>query len=112
MAGAHDDVPGNTRYQYLVRVIVRLNVTPPAGPVCFDATMCPTPVEVAVRHNWMICPATEQLGSVVESLPLKTAADIVLNCMRNVAAEMMAALPTDGASEHDHYIYGWPKRQA
>ena len=51
MAGAHDDVPGNTRYQYLVRVIVRLNVTPPAAPVCFDATMCPTPVEVAVRHN-------------------------------------------------------------
>jgi hypothetical protein len=25
---------------------------------------------------------------------------------------IMAAMPADGASEHDHYIYGWPKREA
>jgi hypothetical protein len=43
--------------------------------------------------------------------PLKTAADIVLNCMRDVPAEIMATMPTDGASQHDHYIYGWPKRE-
>jgi hypothetical protein len=24
----------------------------------------------------------------------------------------MAAQPKDGASQHDHYIYGWPKREA
>jgi hypothetical protein len=44
--------------------------------------------------------------------PLQTAADIVLDCMREVPAEVMAALPKDGASQHDHYIYGWPKREA
>jgi hypothetical protein len=44
--------------------------------------------------------------------PLQMAADIVLDCMREVPAEVMAALPRDGASQHDHYIYGWPKRQA
>ena len=44
--------------------------------------------------------------------PLQTAADIVLSCMRNVPAEVMATMPTDGASQHDHYIYGWPKREA
>jgi hypothetical protein len=44
--------------------------------------------------------------------PLQTAADIVLDCMRDVPAEVMGAQPKDGASQHDHYIYGWPKREA
>jgi hypothetical protein len=30
--------------------------------------------------------------------------------MRNVPPEIMATMPKDGASEHDHYIYGLPKR--
>ncbi len=42
--------------------------------------------------------------------PLQTAADIVLSHMRNVPPDVMAAMPTDGASQHDHYIYGVPKR--
>ena len=49
-------------------------------------------------------------GSSAEQ-PLKTAADIVLDSMRNVPAEIMATMPKDGASQHDHYIYGWPKRE-
>jgi plasmid stability protein len=44
--------------------------------------------------------------------PLQTAADIVLGRMRNVPPDIMAAMPKDGASQHDHYIYGWPKREA
>jgi plasmid stability protein len=44
--------------------------------------------------------------------PLQTAAEIVLAHMRNVPPEVMATMPEDGASEHDHYIYGWPKREA
>jgi hypothetical protein len=43
--------------------------------------------------------------------PMQTAADIVLSHMRKVPPEIMAAMPTDGASQHDHYIYGWPKRE-
>ena len=42
--------------------------------------------------------------------PLQTAADIVLASMRNVPPEIMATMPQDGASQHDHYIYGWPKK--
>jgi hypothetical protein len=42
--------------------------------------------------------------------PLQTAADIVLSQMWKVPPEIMATMPTDGASQHDHYIYGWPKR--
>ena len=44
--------------------------------------------------------------------PLQTAADIILSCMRNVPPEIMATMPTDGASQHDHYIYGWPNKEA
>jgi hypothetical protein len=44
--------------------------------------------------------------------PLQTAADIVLSHMRNVPPEIMATMPKDGASQHDHYIYGWPKKEA
>jgi hypothetical protein len=43
--------------------------------------------------------------------PLQTAAQIILDSMRDVPPEIMATLPTDGASQHDHYIYGWPKRE-
>jgi hypothetical protein len=42
--------------------------------------------------------------------PLQTAADIILSHMRNVPPEIMATMPKDGASQHDHYIYGVPKR--
>lgn len=42
--------------------------------------------------------------------PLQEAANIILESMKDVAPETMAQMPTDGASQHDHYIYGWPKR--
>jgi hypothetical protein len=42
--------------------------------------------------------------------PMQAAADIILSCMRDVPPEIMAAMPKDGASQHDHYIYGWPKK--
>lgn len=32
--------------------------------------------------------------------------------MRSVPAEVWATLLNDGASEHDHYIYGFPKKNA
>lgn len=29
----------------------------------------------------------------------------------NIPQEVLAKLPADGASQHDHYIYGVPKRE-
>jgi plasmid stability protein len=43
--------------------------------------------------------------------PMQTAADIILSSMRDVPPEVMATMPADGASQHDHYVYGWPKKQ-
>jgi hypothetical protein len=42
--------------------------------------------------------------------PLRHIADRILDNMKDVPPEVMAEMPEDGASQHDHYIYGWPKR--
>jgi len=44
------------------------------------------------------------------SQPMHHIADIIVESMKDVPPEIMATMPTDGASQHDHYIYGWPKR--
>jgi plasmid stability protein len=43
---------------------------------------------------------------------VQSAADIVLEEMRKVPADLMGALPKDGAHQHDQYLYGWPKEKA
>lgn len=52
------------------------------------------------------------VGGQVERVPgpLQSAADIVLESMRQVPREDFANRPKDGASEHDHYLYGHQKR--
>ena len=60
-------------------------------------------------EEWLRKLAQPEPQTTVER-PLQTAADIILSSMRKVPAEIMAKMPTDGASQHDHYIYGWPKR--
>jgi hypothetical protein len=60
-------------------------------------------------EDWFKSLATELSGT---SGSLQSAADIVLEEMRKVPAEIMTSLPKDGASEHDHYLYGWPKKTA
>jgi hypothetical protein len=36
--------------------------------------------------------------------------EVIAENMSDVPAEEFAKLPRDGASEHDHYLYGHPKR--
>ena len=36
--------------------------------------------------------------------------DVIRENMREVPSEMLGAIPPDAASEHDHYIYGLPKK--
>ena len=38
--------------------------------------------------------------------------ELIDDNMRDVTAEEFAALPKDGASELDHYLYGHPKRNS
>jgi len=41
---------------------------------------------------------------------LSVEAWIILDSMKDIPPEIIATMPTDGASQHDHCIYGWPKR--
>jgi len=43
--------------------------------------------------------------------PHRHIADVICESMKDVPPEIMATMPKDGASQHDHYIYGWPKRE-
>ena len=43
--------------------------------------------------------------------PHRHIAEVFCENMQDVPPEVMAAMPADGASQHDHYIYGWPKRE-
>ena len=45
------------------------------------------------------------------SRPLQHIANFIVESMKNVPPEIMATMPRDGASQHDHYIYGWLKRE-
>ena len=36
--------------------------------------------------------------------------ELVTERMKKLPPEVFEHLPADGASEHDHYLYGWPKR--
>ena len=45
------------------------------------------------------------------SRPQRHIADVILENMQDVPPEIMATMPEDGASQHDHYIYGWPKKE-
>ena len=37
--------------------------------------------------------------------------EVIRERMSKVPPGIMAAMPADGASQHDHYIYGVPKRE-
>jgi hypothetical protein len=64
-------------------------------------------------NDWLKNLAAEEPTALsAASTPLQTAADIILTRMRNIPPEIMAQMPKDGASQHDHYIYGWPKKEA
>lgn len=44
------------------------------------------------------------------SPPRRHISERIREIMADVPPEVMDAMPEDGASEHDHYVYGWPKR--
>jgi hypothetical protein len=70
---------------------------------------------------------TDNERDLSDPYPLQTAANIVLNAMRETPVpfwksftnevhalpdDVFNRLPPDGASEHDHYLYGSPKRNS
>ncbi len=42
--------------------------------------------------------------------PRRHISAVIRDNMSSIPTELFAGMPSDGASEHDHYIYGFPKR--
>jgi len=57
---------------------------------------------------WLQNPAEQDRPA---SSPRRHIAEIIVESMKTVPPEIMATMPADGASQHDHYIYGWPKKE-
>lgn len=49
------------------------------------------------------------LGECKPVTPPKFIWEVVQELMADVPTEILEQLPTDGAAQHDHYIYGTPK---
>jgi hypothetical protein len=48
---------------------------------------------------------------IAPSRPRRHISELICDNMRDVPDDVLASMPTDGAVQHDHYIYGWPKRE-
>ena len=59
-------------------------------------------------EEWIRKIAEPQTPEPPASRPFRHIADRIVETMKDVPAEIMATMPSDGASQHDHYIYGWP----
>ena len=54
--------------------------------------------------------AEVQTGRIVLEPARPSLAERIIALGRDLPPEVLAALPTDGAAQHDHYLYGTPKR--
>ena len=45
-----------------------------------------------------------------KSQPAKTLWDAIQDIVKDVPDEVWERLPTDGSEQHDHYLYGSPKK--
>lgn len=95
--------------------------TDPSGAVTLPAEVCLTAgvppgseLVAEVQSGRIILePATregrEKIGDAAEPRRPSLAERIVARA-RALPSETLDRLPTDGAAQHDHYIYGTPKR--
>ncbi len=54
--------------------------------------------------------ATGAIRRVRKAKPSKPLGQILADLGKKIPAEEMAKMPSDGAANHDHYIYGTPKQ--
>ena len=66
------------------------------------------PVQIAEHSEVSLLVETPD-GHGAETDPDLPIWEFAVQLMRDAPAEALQALPTDGASQHDHYLYGAPK---
>lgn len=61
-------------------------------------------------EEWLLDLAARNVASSASGLPLRPISDTIAEIMKDVPKDVLKALPHDGASQVDHYVYGHPKR--
>jgi antitoxin component of MazEF toxin-antitoxin module len=77
-----------------------------SGAVTLPAELCRA-AGVEPGADWV---AEVQDGQIVLQRPRQPIWEEILDLVKDIPPEELDKLPTDGASQHDHYIYGTPKR--
>ena len=77
-----------------------------SGAVTLPADLCRT-AGVAPGADVV---AEIQAGRIVLERPRRPIWEEILALTADIPPEELAKPPSDGASQHDHYIYGTPKR--
>jgi bifunctional DNA-binding transcriptional regulator/antitoxin component of YhaV-PrlF toxin-antitoxin module len=54
--------------------------------------------------------AEVEAGRIILEPARPSLAEKIIALARDLPPETLAVLPTDGAAQHDHYLYGTPKR--
>jgi bifunctional DNA-binding transcriptional regulator/antitoxin component of YhaV-PrlF toxin-antitoxin module len=80
--------------------------TDASGAVTLPAELCRA---AGVEPGTDLVAEVEE-GRIVLARPRPTLAERIIARARALPQEVLDRLPTDGASQHDHYIYGTPKR--
>ena len=95
------DVPLSDHWQRFVREEVRSGRFPSEAAVLEEA--------LALLRRREHGPVREDAANGTGARPIGA---IIDELMGDVPAEVLDRLPVDGAAQHDHYIYGTPKRPA
>jgi predicted DNA-binding antitoxin AbrB/MazE fold protein len=72
----------------------------------------PLPFQEHAQVRVTVEPQTELPAGAVKPAgqPERTLIDEILEIANSIPEEVVNSWPRDGASQHDHYIYGTPKR--
>ncbi|HEY2866865.1 MAG TPA: hypothetical protein VGJ02_07225 [Pyrinomonadaceae bacterium] len=71
-----------------------------------------TAEEIAIRVKRLSVEQQEKILEFVESFepPRRSLLDVVKEIEETIPPEVLEKLPIDGAENHDHYLYGAPKK--
>jgi Arc/MetJ-type ribon-helix-helix transcriptional regulator len=96
-------------------MVLKMNVPPSEHWQRFVAEQVRTgrfPSEAAVLEKALALLKQQERGPVQQKAPNGTRpiGEIIDELMSDVPNDVLDRLPVDGAAQHDHYIYGLPKR--
>ena len=97
------DVPLSDHWQRFVREEVRSGRFPSEAAVLEEA------LALLKRHEHEHGQALEDAANGTGARPI---GEIIDELMSDLPDDVLDRLPVDGAAQHDHYIYGTPKRPA